>query len=90
VGAGEGVGMGEGVGTGEGVGVGEGVGAGVGLGLVAGDGAAAVAVGAAVPVSERSILIPAGPLSLPWQASRALTAARAARASIPRKPIMPM
>jgi hypothetical protein len=85
VGAGEGVG----VGVGAGEGAGEGVGAGVGVGLAGGDGEAAVAVAATVPVSERSTLIPAGPLPPFWQASRRLAAAKAARASIPRKLIMP-
>jgi hypothetical protein len=87
-GSGEGAdeGVGEGVGAGEGVG--EGVGAGVGVGLAGGDGEA-VAVGAAVAVSGRSTLIPAGPLPPFWQASRTLAAARAATASIPLKTIMP-
>jgi hypothetical protein len=82
------VGAGEGVGVGAGEGVGEGVRAGVGVGLAGGDGEAA-AVGVVVAVSGRSTLIPAGPLPPFWQASRTLAAARTARASIPRKLIMP-
>jgi len=54
------------------------VGAAVALGLGKGDGAAVVAV----PVSKGSTSIPAGLLSLLWQASSAMAAASAASASI--------